>query len=222
MADVPATGAGETGTHLRRCLAGVLAAASLLVSASCSADPAPGSAETPGAGTSAPAAAAPSGPADATPATPAGTDPTPAQGPDAPAGNCLSGTYRLERFLGLGESQTYGTGVGGDVRLTFTDRGYTLTGGGKDPIRLTLAGGTGDLTVAGTVQGTYTGRSPQNDFTVEKSEGKATLEVGGDSQTLTMADVAQVIAPDGQATVACNPPKMVLLLPSIRLELSRS
>lgn len=216
------TGAREVGRHPWRRMAGALAVASLLVSASCSADPAPTPPETPAAGTSQPAGTTPSGPADATPASPAGTDPTPAQGPGAPAGECLTGTYRLDRFLGLGESQTYGTGVGGDVRLTFTDRGYTLTGAGKDPIRLTLAGGTGDLTVDGTVEGTYTGESPQYAFKVEKSVGEATLEVDGRTRTLNMADVAQVIAPDGQATVACNPPKMVLLLSTIRLELSRS
>jgi len=193
----------------------VLVTAALLGTAACSGDPAP-----------APAPSAPAvSPAPASPTAPSasGSAPSdPSAGPSAPAGDCLRGTYRLDRFVGVGESQTYGTGSGGDVSVTFTADGYTLRGAGDDPIELTLAGGTGQLRVDGTVEGSYAGTGPQYDFTVNRSDGSATVDVGDQRQSLSMEQVASVLAPAGQATLACNPPRMVLLLANVRLELSQS
>lgn len=183
-------------------------AVALLATAACSGSPSP---------SPAPTESAPAAPA-ITPAAPASTQ-TSASG--APAGECLTGSYRLDRFVGAGASQTYGTGAGGDVTLSFSERGYTLKGAGQDPIRLTLAGGTGDLLVNGAVRGGYTGSGAAYDFTVGDSDGTATVEVAGQRQSLRMAEVASVLAPDGKATVSCDPPKMILLLTAIRLELSR-
>lgn len=181
-------------------------AVALLATAACSGNPAP-----------APTRSGPPAPA-ITPAAPASTQ---TSDPGTPAGECLTGSYRLDRFVGAGASQTYGTGAGGDVTLSFSERGYTLKGAGQDPIRLTLAGGTGDLLVNGAVRGSYTGSGAAYDFTVGDSDGTATVQVAGQRQSLRMAEVASVLAPDGKATVACDPPKIILLFTTIRLELSR-
>lgn len=142
-------------------------------------------------------------------------------GPGVAASSCLSGTYRLDRLVSVGDNQTYGTGSGGDVTITFTDGTYTLKGAGRKPIRLILAAQGGDLRLDGTVAGTYTGSGSTYDFTVGTSSGRASLEVGGKRQSLSIDEAASVLAPQGTATVACNPPKMVLLLSSTRLELSQ-
>lgn len=47
-----------------------------------------------------------------------------------PAAECLTGTWRLVRFVGASD-QTYGTGQGGDVSVRFADGGYTLQGAGQ-------------------------------------------------------------------------------------------
>ena len=75
--------------------------------------------------------------------------------PAAPAADCLDGRYRLVRFVGAGDKGTFGTGEGGDVAVTFDDGAYVLRGAGKDPIKLTLAGQTGDLLVDGSIGGDY-------------------------------------------------------------------
>ena len=59
------------------------------------------------------------------------------------------------------------------------DQTYRLEGLGKDPIRLTLAGVTGDLTVDGTTEGTYQLQGTQVTFTSTTSEGSATLGLAG-------------------------------------------
>lgn len=156
--------------------------------------------------------------------TPARTDPVsagpvvsgsaePIAAPTAPP----AGRYRLDRFVGAGARDNDGTCGGGDVTLAFTDR---VQGAGQDTIRLTLAGGTGNLTMNGSVRGTYTGTGSTYDFTVEKSTGSATLSAAGQQQ-LSIEDAASLLAPRGRAVLACNPPKMVLLLPAVRLDLSR-
>ena len=53
----------------------------------------------------------------------------------------------------MNDQAAFGTGEGGDVRVQFTDKRYTLTGAGKEPITLTLAGQQGKLLVDGSVAG---------------------------------------------------------------------
>ena len=102
-----------------------LAAAVLVMLAGCTGG---GGTSTPTIPSSAPSASAPSSStASSTPAgTPSSTSSVLVSGAD-----CLPGTWRLVRFVGLGQQATYGTGQGGDVHVTFDDGRYNLVGEGS-------------------------------------------------------------------------------------------
>ena len=201
--------------------AGLAAATALILLAGCSGGGAAGSTPTPTA--SAPSAAAAS-PSPLAPSTPAGS--TSAGTPDStatlvPGANCPTGTWRLVRFIGLGQSSTYGTGQGGDVTVAFDNGRYMMVGEGKEPITVVLAGQTATLTVDGTVAGTYQPDGAEMGFTIGEATGQGTLQAGNQKQTLPMASVGQVIAPRGKATLACPDQVLLIALPTVRLELER-
>ena len=59
-------------------------------------------------------------------------------------------------------------------------------------------------------------------FTVGKSRGSPpTLNVGNEKQPQPMAEVASVLAPDGQATLACAKNALIVTLQDVRLELGK-
>jgi hypothetical protein len=205
---------------MRRVLNGFLAVG-LLVTAACSgAEPNPATDDSPtpasSSGGSSPGSSSASGSAG---------------GQYRPAAECLNHRYRLLRFVAVGGNEAYGTGEGGDAYATFSNQApsdasaagghYLLEGRGKDPIKLTLAGSTGDLTVDGTVEGTYELQGSQATFTSTTSAGSATLKAGGRTQKLTMTDVAAIIAPNGSAQVACTDKALTLTAQSVRFELAR-
>ena len=204
---------------MRRVLNGFLAA-SLLASAACSGgEPNPAPADS-----SAPASESASGSPGSSSASESAT------AESMPAADCLSYRYRLLRFVALGGSDAYGTGEGGDVYVTFSNHpatggsapdSYLLEGRGRDPIKLTLAGSTGALTVDGTAEGTYELQETQATFTSTGSAGSATLKAGGRTQKLTMADVAAIVAPKGSAQVSCTDKALTLTSQSVRFELAR-
>ena len=201
-----------------RRVAGLVAAMAVLVLGGCSGGGGATPTSTPTAPASSASAAAPSSaaPTPTGPSSPAGTSSA-----LVPGANCLTGTWRLVRFVGLGEQSTYGTGQGGDVTVTFDNGRYNLVGKGRRPITVNLAGTGAHLLIDGTVAGTYQPKGSTMTFTVGKATGEGTLQAGNQRRTLPMASVAQVIAPRGEATLAC--PKNVLLvaLPTVRLELER-
>jgi hypothetical protein len=121
-------------------LAGLVAAAVLIVLAGCSdRTPTPATTTTaPVPETSAPPAATPT------------TAPKSTSTALIPGAECLTGTWRLVRFIGLGEQSTYGTGRGGDVTVTFDNGAYTLVGKGKKLITVNLAGESTRLRTDGT------------------------------------------------------------------------
>jgi hypothetical protein len=199
-------------------VAGLVAAAVLIILAGCG-DGTPNPAGTntapvPDGPTSAPQADTTSSPA--TNSGPASTSTAPIPGAD-----CLNGTWRLVRFIGIGKQSTYGTGQGGDVTVTFDDGTYTMAGKGKKPIRLTLAGQSAALRIDGTVKGTYAPDGGEMRFTVDQATGQGTLQSGSQRQTLPMASIAKVVAPSGKATLACPEHVLAIALPAVRLELER-
>jgi hypothetical protein len=157
--------------------------------------------------------------------------PSPAASPDASSPNpatsasavskCLSGRYRLVRFVGVGEKGTYGTGQGGDVTVTFDNGTYLLRGAGKNPIKLTLAGQNAGLLVNGTVAGDYQLQGDRASFTVGESTGSATLQVGPVKKSLPISEVANVLAPDGEAGLSCANDALIVTLQDVRLELGK-
>lgn len=140
-----------------------------------------------------------------------------------PAAQCLIGRWTLIRFVAVGGStnDTYGTGEGGDTTLSFVGDRYTLAGAGSEPIAVTLAGRRGELTVDGSATGTYVAQDGTATFTQTGTDGDATLSGGGQQQTLPMEQVSQIIAPRGEAKVACTTDAMTLTLQAVRLELGR-
>jgi uncharacterized lipoprotein NlpE involved in copper resistance len=134
---------------------------------------------------------------------------------------CLSGTYRLIRFVGVGDKGTFGTGQGGDVTVSFNDGSYLLQGAGKEPIKLTLAGQTANLFVNGTVSGGYRIAGDQATFTIRQSTGSATLKAGPAKESIPIGEVSNVLAPDGVATVACANSALIVTLQDVRLEFGK-
>jgi len=163
-------------------------------------------------------------PSPAQPATSATTSnptlTTPA--PAAPAADCLDGRYRLVRFIGVGDKGTFGTGEGGDVAVTFDDGAYVLRGAGEDPIKLTLAGQSADLLVDGSISGDYRTAGTKAIFTVGKGTGSATLSVGSSKESVSMAQVGNVLAPDGEAGLACANDALIVTLQDVRLEFGKA
>jgi hypothetical protein len=157
-----------------------------------------------------------SGSAPAAPAPPAGPP-----GQTAEAASCLNGQYRLVRFAGVGEQARYGTGEGGDVVMTFNEGTYELTGAGKEPMTLTIAGQQGRLTVDGAIRGSYTVDGSNVTFTAQETPGSARLRAAGQTVNLSMADLAKVMDPDGGAVVSCSENKLIVAFEYIRLEFER-
>jgi hypothetical protein len=168
------------------------------------------------------AASGPSTPTSPPPqaASPNASNPS-ASPPASSVQKCLSGRYRLVRFVGVGEKGTYGTGHGGDVTVTFDNGTYLLRGAGKDPIKLTLAGQTAGLLVNGSVGGDYQLQGDRASFTVGKSTGSATLQVGPVKKSLPISEVANVLAPDGEAGLSCANDALIVTLQDVRLELGK-
>ena len=174
------------------------------------------------AGCSGAAASGPSTPTSAPPQAASPDAPNPsASAPASSVQECLSGRYRLVRFVGVGEKGTYGTGQGGDVTVTFDNGTYLLRGAGKDPIKLTLAGKTAGLLVNGSVGGDYQLQGDRASFTVGKSTGSATLQVGPVKKSLPISEVANVLAPDGEAGLSCANDALIVTLQDVRLELGK-
>jgi hypothetical protein len=194
-------------------IAALVASGLLIVLAGCTNDPEPPAASDP------PAASASVAPSteSATPSTESAT-PSAAESTSTDANACLRGRYQLARFVAVGASESYGTGEGGDVRVAFDDGKYRLTGTGKDPITLTLAGQTGRMLVDGEVEGTYETNGGQATFTVGDTSGKATVNVGDQNRSLTMDEIANVMAPRGTAVVACDVDQVLIALTAVRLE----
>lgn len=168
------------------------------------------------------AASAPSTPSSAPPAAAAPHNPSPsASTPATPVSQCLNGTYRLIRFVGVGEQGTYGTGQGGDVTVTFNNGSYVLRGAGREPIKLALAGQTAGLLVSGTISGDYRLDGDRASFTVGQSSGFATLQIGRVKKSVPLAEAANVLAPDGEATLACAADALIVTLQDLRLELGK-
>lgn len=190
---------------MRRAAAGALAAGALVVLAGCSGSP----------------DAAP----DASPSTvPTPTASSASASPSLatlPAAECLTGTWKLVRFVGASD-QTYGTGQGGDVSVRFADGGYTLQGAGQEPLTITLGGGSAELSVDGRAQGGFTLAGETATFRQRSASGSARLTAGTRTERLGMDQVTSVVGLEGEGQVACTAQAMTVTLATVRLELART
>jgi hypothetical protein len=158
-------------------------------------------------------------PGDATPASNSGGA-TP--GTITPASDCLTGSYRLTRFVGVGGNGGFGTGEGGDVTVRFGTGSYQLKGAGKKPITVTLAGLQASLLVVGSIAGNYHANGDKADFTIRQASGSGTLTAAGQTRTLKMNEVANVLGLTGRGTLACSPKLLTVTLDHVRLELKKA
>lgn len=138
-----------------------------------------------------------------------------------PAKECLTGTWALVRFVGAGQ-ETYGTGEGGDLTVRFSGGGYTLSGAGRKPVTVTLAGQEADLRVDGRATGTFTLDGSTATFSQTGARGSGTIEAAGRKQRLRMDQVTSVVGLRGQGQVACTADAMTITLSAVRLELGRT
>ncbi len=138
-----------------------------------------------------------------------------------PTTQCLSGRYRLVRFVSVGEKGTFGTGEGGDVTVTFNKGSYLLSGAGKEPIKLTLAGQTADLLVDGSIRGDYRVMGDKASFEVGASTGSASISMGSSKESVTMEQVGSVLAPAGEAGIACANDALIVTVQDVRLEFGK-
>jgi hypothetical protein len=154
-------------------------------------------------------------------ATPASSSGGATPGTITPASDCLTGTYRLARFVAVSYKATYGTGEGGDVTVTFTQGSYRLKGAGKKPITLAFAGQQGSLLVAGSIGGDYKATGDKADFTIRRASGSGRLTALGKSRTLAMKEVGNVLGLTGSGTLGCSPKLLTVTLDNVRLELEK-
>ena len=182
-------------------------------------------------GSDGPAATSPPAtpPASVPPPAPASAEPTAASSPSAenePAGpgpECLDGTYQVENFRAVGVDKSTAKGTGGDLTMTFDDGSFVMASKGRDPATFTVNGDTGELVLDGKLTGTY---APTGDdkvaFKVGKASGTAKLrDPKGDERSVTVKQLAGVLAPNGTATVTCEGDELTLDNKQLTLELAR-
>jgi hypothetical protein len=136
----------------------LLAAVASLLAAGCTPD---------GTGTAVTPSAPQTSVAPASPA-PSSARPTTTNPPQVdPAGVCPDGRYVLTRFSGTGLGSTRLSGTGDDLKATFADGAYLMRAAGRSPYTLvTERGEKAELTMKGTMRGTYSGIGDKLTFKV--------------------------------------------------------
>jgi hypothetical protein len=83
------------------------------------------------------------------------------------------------------------------------------------------SGSPADLLVDGTISGDYRGEGNKATFTVGESTGSATLTVESSKESVSMADVGKVLAPNGEAGLSCADDALIVTLQDVRLEFGK-
>ena len=74
----------------------------------------------------------------------------------------------------------------------------------------------------GTISGDYRVAGDKATFTVGESTGSATLTAGSSKESVSIAEVGNVLAPDGEAGLACTNDALIVTLQDVRLELGKA
>lgn len=190
----------------RRPFALLLAVPALLVG--CSAGPAASSAPPPPAIT-----------ANPTPVSTEATSAPPATSPAAVA--CPSGDYKATGFSAVGANSATGKGTVKDVDVTFRNGRYTFEFDDDDPITLTLNNQSGRVRIDGEIRGSYSGDADDLTFKLVGTSGTAKLTQGGKTGTVSMKQVASILAPQGKGSAACAGSDLTLTTASVTWTLVR-
>lgn len=194
---------------VRLALAVLLAVPALL--AGCSATPAPTTPES---------SSPPAITANPTPVSTEATTATTAGGSPA-ATTCPSGDYQATGFTAAGADSTTGTGALRDVDVSFRGGRYVFEFDEDDPITLTINGRRGRVRIDGDVRGSYTGTADDLTFTLGDTTGTARITQGGTTRTVSMKQVATVLAPQGKGSAVCTGNEVTLRTGSVTWELVR-
>ena len=133
---------------------------------------------------------------------PAASQTSPAASPSATA--CPSGEYRVTSFKATGKDGSLGNGKGGDISAEFENGRYEVDFDDDTPISLTLASGTGQLIIDGSIHGTYTGSGDDMTFTVGRVEGTAKTRYQGDTRAFSMKNISTVLGLSGKGSATCS------------------
>lgn len=144
----------------------------------------------------------------------------------APSNGCPNGVYEIEEFTGkvpLPGTDSPMRGDGDGLRMTFADGTWTLTGDSSETSEVEIGEIEAELTVDGSVEGTYDVRSGSTfEFTVGESTGKASVAGPGVDQKISMDQLALALTPSGTANVLCSGEDLTLDSETITLEMERA
>lgn len=146
--------------------------------------------------------------ANPTPVSTEATSAAPATSPAAVA--CPSGDYQATGFSAVGANSATGAGTVQDIDVTFRNGRYTFEFDDDDPITLTLNNRSGRVRIDGEIRGNYTGDADDLTFELVGTSGTARLTQGGKTGTVSMKQVASILAPQGKGSAVCNGSDLIL------------
>lgn len=179
-------------------------------------------------GCSAASATAPASPppaisANPTPVSTVATTPATTESPSATATApaCPTGDYKATGFTATGLDASVGKGTVTDVDVAFRNGRYEFDFDGDHPAKLTLGKSTGQLRIDGEFTGTYSGQPDAISFTRGKSTGSARFLDKGKSRSVTMQQVARILAPQGKGSAVCDGAKLTITVGTLSWNLVR-
>jgi hypothetical protein len=173
-----------------------------------------------------PAAPAPSAATAGPPSLPAATPtPTATAAPD-PA-TCFVGSFEVLTINSRdGVATSFGTvrpaGAGGSLVLDLRpDNTWKLSSDGSRPVTFVVGPYTVDARIDGTLDGSYRRSGTSFLFEPGDAHGTVTLTTPAGSRDYDMDDVGPALAPDGTATIACQPGGAEFTSESVTMTLRR-
>jgi hypothetical protein len=173
-----------------------------------------------------PAAAAPSATTAGPPSLPAATPtPTATAAPD-PA-TCFLGSFEVVTIDSRdGVATAFGTvrpaGAGGSLVLDLRpDSTWKLSSDGSRPVTFVVGPYTVDARIDGSLDGSYRRTGAAFLFEPGDAQGTVTLTTPAGSREYDMDEVGPALAPDGTATIACQPGGAAFTSESVTMTLKR-
>lgn len=160
--------------------------------------------------------------ANPTPVSTAATTPATTETASTPAtAGCPAGDYKATGFTATGLDASVGKGTVTDVDVTFGNGRYEFDFDGDHPAKLTLGKNTGQLRIDGEFTGTYSGQPDAISFTRGKATGSARFVDKGRSRSVTMQQVARILAPQGKGSAVCDGDKLTIKVGTLSWNLVR-
>jgi Protein of unknown function (DUF3060) len=143
----------------------------------------------------------------------------------AVAASCWAGPHAVRSITGhqtvdtpLGPAKPSGTG-GSLVLDVGVDGQWSLSSDGATPVAFDVGGLTATVAINGSVRGRYTRAGAQFVFEQRSADGTMVLHTAAGSQQLSISNLGPALAPDGAATLTCQPDRVVMDSASVTMEL---